>query len=81
MDDINFEKSVERNRIQQRNRSLSAELGEVTATSPLTVEIPGPHGKVSHANLSKLASYSPTIGDTVLMLRSGKVLYVLGEIG
>lgn len=56
---------------------LSRSIGTVTATSPLTVEI----GGESHEGLAQLTGYTPSIGHRVYVLRSGRDLTVLGEVG
>ncbi len=56
---------------------VSRSIGLVADDSPFTVTIAG----VDHTGLSKLDSYSPTTGDRVYVLRSGRDLTVLGEVG
>ena len=60
-----------------QDRSLTRSIGTVIDDSPFVVEIAG----VEHSGLAKLTSYSPTIGDVVYVVRSGKDLIVLGEVG
>lgn len=58
-------------------RKLSRSIGMVTDTSPLTVEIAGSE----IAGVSKLASYTPSVGHRVYVIRSGRDLTVLGQVG
>lgn len=53
-------------------------IGEVTATSPLTVLISG--SDVPSVGLKRFGSYSPTIGDIVIVDRWGIDLIVVDEI-
>ncbi len=53
-------------------------IGEVTATSPLTVLISG--SDVPSIGVKRCSSYSPTIGDVVIVDRWGIDLIVVDEI-
>ncbi len=53
-------------------------IGEVTATSPLTVLISG--SDVPSIGVKRCSSYSPTIGDIVIVDRWGIDLIVVDEI-
>lgn len=49
----------------------------VTTASPLTVTFPGDTGAVP---MSRLASYTPTTGATVVLLRVGTRFVAIGEL-
>lgn len=61
-----------------KRQSVRRRIGEVTATSPLSVALGG--STVPYTDVKRLASYSPTIGDVVAVDVSGNDLLVLGEI-
>ena len=50
---------------------------EVTATSPLMVEFPGDTESV---RVPRLGGYSPTVGDTVILLRVGTRFVAIGAL-
>ncbi len=61
-----------------KRQSVRRRIGEVTATSPLSVALGG--STVAYTDVKRLASYSPTIGDIVAVDVSGNDLLILGEI-
>lgn len=50
-------------------------IGVVTATSPLVVDVSG-----SELTVTRLSSYTPTIGDIVAILVSDSTWLVLGDM-
>lgn len=53
-------------------------MGKVTATSPLTVQV---DGETASRGVTRLASYSPTVNDRVLLLRTSAGKYtVMGKV-
>lgn len=64
--------------------ALTASIGKVIDDSPFVVRIANvDHGDSTGpapTSLEKLGSYTPTIGDVVVVLRRGKHLICLGEI-
>lgn len=74
---------TERNIIERLNKlernAVTVRRGVLTDDVPLTVELGG--STVPYADVKTLASWTPNIGDDVLVLRWGKDLIVLpGEI-
>lgn len=53
-------------------------IGVVSATAPLAVKLGG--SDVAYTDVRRLASYVPTVGDTVAVLVAGNTLLVLGNI-
>ena len=55
----------------------AARFAEVTTTGPLTVTFPGDSAAVP---MSRLSSYAPTVGDTVVLLRVGSRWVAIGAL-
>ena len=55
----------------------AARFAEVTGTSPLLVEFPGDTESV---RVSRLSSYSPSIGQTAILLRVGTRFVAIGAL-
>lgn len=60
-----------------RGEAVGWRIAVVTDDSPLTIQFAA--NTAASLEVSRLTSYSPTIGDRVLVLRLGQDLIVLGE--
>ena len=76
MDDQTLERLMRELRWLRQNAAFVRE-GVVTDDSPLNVSLGG--AAISYESVTRLASYTPTIGDRVSVLVKGNSLLVLGE--